>query len=430
MKQELFSQYKQAKKCKMLYKFQKQALDQSNKDYFYALDTGTGKTITSIHHYMKYSNGEPLLIVAPPQKIKEGGWERDLQAVSDYYGVTFDFEQLSYGVLAKRWEEFKGYFVIYDEAHYIKNPTSQRGRAGMKLSAQATGFVLLTATPMANGWEDAYNYMIMFGKFRNKTAMNRKHAIYEPRNFGARTVNIITDWRNENELESYYKSYSVSIRKEEALDLPPLVFKDVQFKPSKDYYTLLKDRVLNDEAYDTPSKLMHGLRQHTNHADKLDYLKMMLEGLNNNIVVFYQYTAELEAMKGMVKTFNKKLGKKNQHLAKRIYEVNGGRSELPPKQAWNGLEHTITFIQYQAGSAGIELQYANIVVFYTPTYSYQDYTQALGRTYRNGQNKKVTVYRFKTQQTIEEDVYRALEQKKDFDERMYLETRLIKSEVK
>lgn len=305
MKQELFSQYKQAKKCKMLYKFQKQALDQSDKDYFYALDTGTGKTITSIHHYMKYSSGEPLLIVAPPQKIKEGGWERDLQAVSDYYGVTFDFEQLSYGVLAKRWEEFKGYFVIYDEAHYIKNPTSQRGKAGMKLSAQATGFVLLTATPMANGWEDAYNYMIMFGKFRNKTAMNRRHAIYEPRNFGARTVNIITGWRNEDELESYYKSYSVSIRKEEALDLPPLVFKDVQFKPSKDYYTLLKDRVINDEAYDTPSKLMHGLRQHTNHADKLDYLKMMLEGLSNNIVVFYQYTAELEAMKSMVKTFNK-----------------------------------------------------------------------------------------------------------------------------
>ncbi len=63
----------------MLYKFQKQALDQSDKDYFYALDTGTGKTITSIHHYMKYSSGEPLLIVAPPQKIKEGGWERDLQ---------------------------------------------------------------------------------------------------------------------------------------------------------------------------------------------------------------------------------------------------------------------------------------------------------------------------------------------------------------
>lgn len=408
----------------MLYGFQKKILDQAKPNYFYAMDTGTGKTITSLHHYMKYSNGEPLLIVAPPQKIKEGGWERDIQAVSNYYGVEFAFAQLSYGVLAKKWDKYKGWFVIFDEAHYIKNPTSQRGKAGMKLTKQSTHFCLLTATPMANGWEDSYNYMIMFKKFKNKTQMNREHAIFEPRNFGARKVNVITGWRNENILTKHYQSYSTSIRKEEALDLPPLVFKDVHFKPHKDYFTLLKDRVLGDELFDTPSKLTHGLRVRTSPEEKVDYLKMMLDTTTNNIVVFYQYTAELDNIKEMIESFNKKLRKSNQHLKKTIYEVNGKVSNLPPKSSWDDLKHSVTLIQYQAGSAGIELQYANIVVFYTPTYSYQNYTQALGRTYRNGQKKKVTVYRFKTLKTIEVDVYEALENKKDFDEKLYLKTRL------
>lgn len=408
----------------MLYGFQKKALDQSKHNYFYALDTGTGKTITSIHHYMKYSNGEPLLIVAPPQKIKEGGWKRDLQAVADYYHVEFEFDELSYGMLAKKWKDYKGYFVIFDEAHYIKNPTSQRGKAGKQLSKQATGFVLLTATPMANGWEDAYNYMIMFNKFKNKSAMNREHAVYTQRKFGNRVVNLISDWRDADKLEAYYKSYAVSISKDEALDLPPLVFKDVFFNPMKEYSIIEKERVLNDVIYDTPSKLSHGLRQHTNHKDKLDYLKMMLEGLSNNIVIFYQYTFELDTIKEMIEKFNKKLGNAKRHLKKQVYEVNGQRSELPSKKEWNRLTHSVTLIQYQAGSAGIELQYANVVVFYSPTYSYQDYTQALGRTYRNGQRKKVTVYRFKTRKTIEQAIYEALEMKKDFDQRLYLETRL------
>lgn len=104
--------------------------------------------------------------------------------------------------------------------------------------------------------------------------------------------------------------------------------------------------------------------------------------------------------------------------------MNGKHSNLPPKQSWESLKNSVTFVQYMAGSAGIELQYANTVIFYTPTYSYQDYSQALGRAYRNGQTKKVTVYRFITQQTIEQAVYQALENKEDFSEELYMTTRM------
>lgn len=373
----------------------------------YALDTGTGKTITAIHHYLKYAKGKKLLIVAPPSKIKEGGWDRDMVLVSKTYRIKIDYELLSYGKLSKDFDNFHDYYVIFDEAHYIKNPTSQRGKAALLLTKNSDGFCLLTATPMSNGWQDSYNYFIMFGYFKNKTAINRRYAIYETKFFGNRQIPQIVGWKNEEELESLYKQFAVSISKDEALDLPPLVFTKVFLKPSPIYKRLKRDRVIDDVAFDTPAKLASGLRFYTNQKDKLEYLKTLCDGTTDNIVVFYQFKKELELIKETI-------------TDKTIFEVNGQNFSLPESEVKN----SVTLVQYQAGSAGIELQYSNIVVFYTPTYSYQDYSQSLGRAYRNGQKKKVTVYQFNTESTIEEDVWFALSNKKDFSEKRYLDTKL------
>ena len=138
---------------------------------------------------------------------------------------------------------------------------------------------------------------------------------------------------------------------------------------------------------------------------------MICEGTESNIIIFYYYQKEVDALKEKIKN-------------KQFFEVSGKASHLPSKETWKELKNSVTFVQYMAGSAGIELQYANTVIFYTPTYSYQDYSQALGRAYRNGQEKKVTVYRFITQQTIEQAVYQALENKQDFSEELYMNTRM------
>ncbi|NTQ57612.1 DEAD/DEAH box helicase [Enterococcus faecium] len=395
----------------MLYKFQKQLVDSADPNFLYAADTGTGKTIMAIHHYLKHSNGEPILLIAPPQKLKEGGWRRDIQAVCDFYKIEIQFSEMSYGKLADLYKMYKGWFVIFDEAHYIKNPTSQRGKAAAKLAKQSSHFVLLTATPASNGWEDTYNYFIMFGYFKSKKEMNDRYAKWGTMYLGNRRILKIEGWINEDQLHDKYHSFTVSISKDEALDLPPLIFEDVKFMRSSDYDKVAKQRVLGAEEFDTPSKLAHGLRYYANQKDKLDYAEMLCEGTENNIVIFYYYQKEIDALKKKIKN-------------KQFFEVSGKNSNLPLKSSWGDLKNTVTFVQYMAGSAGIELQYANTVIFYTPTYSYQDYSQALGRAYRNGQTKKVTVYRFITQRTIEQAVYEALENKQDFSEELYMSTRM------
>lgn len=411
MSQEAWKMFPQCSGREMLYDFQKRLVDYADSNFMYAADTGTGKTIMAIHHYLKHCQGEPMLIVAPPQKIKEGGWRRDIQAVSNFYGVEIPFSEISYGKLATEYKLYKGWATIFDEAHYIKNPTSHRGKAAAKLAKASTHFQLLTATPASNGWEDTCNYFIMFGYFKSKKEMSDRYAKWGTMYLGARRIPKIEGWINEDQLVDMYESFSVSISKDEALDLPPLIIEDIKFRKSVDYQIISKKRVLNGEDYDTPSKLAHGLRYFANQKDKLDYAQMLCEGTENNIIIFYYYQKEVEALKDKIKN-------------KQFFEVSGKASHLPPKESWNKLRNSVTFVQYMAGSAGIELQYANTVIFYTPTYSYQDYSQALGRAYRNGQEKKVTVYRFITQQTIEQAVYLALENKQDFSEELYMKTRM------
>lgn len=397
----------------MLYEYQKDVLNKAQPNWLYALDTGTGKTILSIHHYLKFFEGEPLLIVAPPQKIKEGGWDRDIQKVVDHYGITIQYDLLSYGKIYVDWKKYKGWFVIFDECHYVKNSTSQRGKAAMWLTKVSTNFVLLSATPSSNGWGDTINYFIMFGLAKNKTQFEREFGIFDTLYLGNRQVKKVVGWRNEQLLKKMYQSFSIKLAKEDCLDLPPMVVEDIQFQRSKEYLKIKKDRILEVDGekivYDTYPKLSVGLRYHANQVDKLKYLEMLVEGTEENIVIFYNFKAEKEAL---IQLFTK--------LNKKVYEVSGQKSEIPKRDIWFGLKNSVTLVQYQAGAAGIELQYANIVVFYTPTYSLQDYEQSLGRCYRNGQTKKVTVYHFITKDTIEELIYKALKQKKDFTDELFV----------
>src|SRR5690625_129371 len=249
--------------------------------------------------------------------------------INEHRDIDIKYECLSYGVLARRCEEYKGYFVVFDECHYIKNPTSQRGKAGMRLAKHSTNFLLLSATPNANGWIDAINYFIMFGFTKNKTQFLRDYAIYKDLYVGRpRPVKVVDDFKDQAKLQKWYNMFAIKLSKDEALDLPPLIFENVYFKPSPEYNKIKKDRVLkvNDELvlFDTLSKLQHGLRYYANQKDKLKYIEMLSESTTENIVVFYNFTKEKEQLIEVMKKLDKK-----------IYEVSGQKSHIPDRSNWD-----------------------------------------------------------------------------------------------
>lgn len=391
----------------MLYDYQKEVLKNSRKDYLYSLDTGTGKTIIALHHYYKYAEGKELIIIAPAAKVEEGGWIREIDSFIEYYNISkFKYQIVSYQSLHKlNLVNIENTFIILDECHYVKNYKSKRSKEILKLTRLALGFIGLSATIASNGWIDTINYFLMFNLYKNPSQFLKQYAKYELMNFGAVKVNQIVGWKDEEYLKTLFDSISSpALKKENCLELPNILYQNIYFKPFKEYRIIKKDRIYEDIIYDTIPKLMAGLRLNGNLEDKINYLKMLRESTKENIVIFYNFKAEYELIKKALKI---------------EYEVRGGINKLPGHEHFKNIKNTVTAVQIQAGGTGIELTHASLVVFFSPTWSYQDYTQALGRAYRNGQDKKVTVYKFIVEKTIDENVYAALENKKDFTERLF-----------
>lgn len=362
-------------------------------NYIYDMDTGTGKTIMGLNHHQVYFKNKKLLIVAPASKINEGGWQRTIQ---EHYS-HIEYETCTYNMLPKKYKEYADYFVIFDECHRLKNSTGKWGKAGFELTKIASGFILLSATCIPNGWKDSINYFKMFGLTKNKTSFIRNNAI-TTMDYGYLEI---LGWRNESKLKNMWKTISHRLSKDDATDLPPLVFEDIHFKPSTMYKTIKKDRIYNDVMYDNQMKLRHGLRLYTNLKDKADYIKEFVESTNDNIIIFYNYDEELDLLRNTID--------------KKTYLCNGAVKDYPKKSEWDTIKNTVTLANYKSGSEAVEFTYANIIIYFSPTESYTEYYQSYGRCYRNGQNKKVTCYKFITQNTIEADIYKALDDKQDFN---------------
>lgn len=380
------------------------------------LGTGSGKTLISIQEYIDNWMEHPLLVICPNGKFKEGGWNREIEVIEDFYRVTLDYEIIPYSKLwvkrkirgTKKYEmnpdleQYRNHFIIFDEVHFVKNPTSERGKAATKLIANAESFLGLSATPMANGWEDTMNYFIWWGYSPNKTNFIKDYAqgldrYYKP--FG---------W-NQQLLTPMWNEISVYRNKHDMTDLPRLILKDVFFKKHPDYERLKRDRILDGEVYDTVPKLFAKLRQLTSPRDKAEYTKELLESTNENIVIFYTFNNEYDNIRSIVPK------------DKKLFVVKGGEFKLPKMEERETLTNSVTLVQYKAGGTGIEMQYASVVVFFSPDHSYQDYEQALGRVYRTGQTENVVCYLYKTRGTVETKIWKDLADKKSFNPRRILE---------
>ena len=84
------------------------------------------------------------------------------------------------------------------------------------------------------------------------------------------------------------------------------------------------------------------------------------------------------------------------------------------------VHNSVTLAHYKSGATGVEMQYANVTIYYSPTYSYAEYEQSKGRTHRNGQTKKCIYYRFYSVGTIEKKYMECIAQKKDFSESLWI----------
>ena len=379
-----------------LYQFQRKYFQEVKRNWIYDMDTGTGKTIMALHHYKNFYDGHPIVIYAPASKVKEGGWQREIEECK----IKAKVQIISYNKMPKFYKEIKNCFVIFDEAHRIKDSTGVWGKTANSIAKRyCIGFVLLTATPLSNGWVDSINYFKMFFLVSSKYQFMQNHAIVNT----YKGYPEIIGWQNTKQLENKWKAISKRLNKSEAIDLPEVIEQEIFFKPDAKYNKIKRTRILNSKVFDNMMAWRHGLRSNTSTDDKIQYLTDLAEDTESNIVIFYNYNEELISLrKALRKT-------------KTVYECNGHLKTYPKKTEWKDTKSTVTLVNYKSGSEAVEFTYADILVFFSPTESYTDYYQSVGRLHRIGQKSKVTIYKFITENTIEVDIYKSLDNKENFN---------------
>jgi superfamily II DNA or RNA helicase len=412
-----------------LYEFQKQYLRDLPAKTIMAADTGTGKTFMALAHYDKHAYLTPLLILAPAAKINTGDWERDvdhyfagrLKPEVEYYS----YEKFSRIPTLKEWKlkhkdgvakdylaRHPGQFaIIADEVHKAKNPQSGIGKRLFETSKQASFFVGLSATPLPNGWIDFANYAKIFGYIKNVTEFKKRYVIEQT----FKGFPEIIGYNHKQELMSQWNGVAKPLSKQMALDLPPTTVVPVSLQAGSEYLRIQKDRIIGGLFLDNPSALLHALRRSI-IAPKVAWLDNFLDEVSDNVVIFYNYKEERDQILAMIK---------KSHKRRTVFRQDGEKHEVPLKDRWSDLNRTITRAQYQSGSTGIELTYAATTVYFSPTYSYSNYEQSIGRTNRNGQTRKMTLYMLCAPTTIERDVWAALKNKTDFQEKQWYAKQMI-----
>lgn len=403
-----------------LYNYQEEYLSKLPASCIMAADLGTGKTLMSLAHWQRQATGRPLLIVAPASKIRTQDWEAEAER---WFTDEPDITYISYESLRlmdketkrPRWWKFTGtrnggviYDVIADECHALKNPQSKQSKALLEIKQSGGLFIGLSGTPMPNGWIDFAGYSKLFGYVKGITEFKQRYCVYQD----YKGFPELVRYANVSEMEEQLRRVAYKLDREQAAELPDrrMLGKHIELTPkeNKVYKTCKITRVHPNtgELLDNAPRLLSVLRQSTT-AGRLDSLVSIVNDTSDNIVVFYNYISERKAiLKALAKS------------EKRILRYDGeAHDKLPASDA--EIQNTILVAHYKSASTGLNLQWANVTIYFSPTYSYQEFEQSIGRTHRNGQTKKCLYYLFNVKGTVDRDIWRCLKEKRDFNEKLW-----------
>lgn len=417
-----------------LFKHQAQALnDTTNFNHVaYYHDMGLGKTFTGAEKMHQLGARINLVIC---QKSKIDDWLTHFRNVLKFEWV-YDLTQkhqftcfiehtkdnlglVIYGVinyeLAFRRKELlnlENFTLMLDESSMIQNETAKRSKFILKM--HPANVILLSGTPTGGKYENLYSQMRLLGWKISKKMYYNQYVKYHYDNKNGFPLMIIDGYKNEERLKRKMREHGCNFLKtDEVFDLPDQIHQTINIGITKEYRKFRKDSIVNfkniELVGDTTLTKMLYERQLCGqyNADKLEAFKDLVESTTDRLIVFYNFTAECEAMTEIAA-----------ELKREISIVNGKCKVLC---AYENCDDSITFIQYQAGAMGLNLQKANKIVYFTPPLSSELFEQSKKRTHRIGQKRTCFYYYLTCKGSVEEKIYKILEMRKDFTDKLFKE---------
>lgn len=417
-----------------LYNHQKEALEitknQTHVAYYH--DMGLGKTFTGAEKMYQLDSLVNLIIC---QKSKIQDW---IDHFRDYYSdmpeFTYDLTdkkefkafmdhaecegvEACYGVinyeLAFRRPELKNlenFTLMLDESSLIQNEQAKRSKFILKL--QPKNVILLSGTPTGGKYEKLWSQLHLLGWSIPKKMFYDHYVDYEWDDSNGFPLMVIHGYKNEDRLKKKMRQYGCHFLKtDEVFDLPEQIHQTISIPTTKEYKDFRKDCIVtfddNELVGDTTLTKMLYERQLCGqyNNEKLKAFEDLVESTNDRLIVFYNFNAELDALKHI-----------SDMLGRDSSMVNGQVKDL---HAYEQKDDSVTFLQYQAGAMGLNLQKANRMVYFTPPLSSELFEQSKKRIHRIGQSKTCFYYYLTCKRSVEEKIYKTLAMRKDYTEALF-----------
>ena len=426
-----------------LYKHQKEAVNKAlNEDgYGLFLDTGCGKTLCGIE--IAKHLGQTLVLC--PLSIIETAWIDDckkfypelkivncwsnskqkrieaLNTDADIYVMNYESFKILKNEIRKK--DFK--CMIVDESSVMKNMKSQITTDILSCVEFIPRRYVLSGCPTPNHNLEIFPQI----KFCNSDMFGNNYLGFQASYFHQDLENPHVWYQTQDDKDRFFRKLSkgsVFVNKEDCVELPDKIFAIKEFDLDKEQRKYYND-ILNDikehinewSKFEFTAKLMK-LREVVSgfviqkdgsasdfKTSKDNVLEDTLNEIGNKqVIVWCQFIHEIERL---AKQFDgMALTSKTKNRDDIIRKFKNGEIELlftHPKLLGKGV--TFTNCTYN--------------IYYSLSFSYEEFKQSQDRIHRIGQTKKCTYIILQGKNTIDQKIYKSLQRKGNAVDELYLE---------
>lgn len=418
-----------------LFDHQKEALEQTagfqNIAIYY--DMGLGKTFIGSEAMIRFGSQINLIIC---QKSKVKDWVEHFRTVygfNEVYDLTNkkDYDHfflnigkysmiavINYELTFRRKDllNLHGFTLMLDESSQIQNMNAKQTKFVMNLKPDHC--ILLSGTPVGGKYENLLSQLHLLGWDVSENVFNRTYINWKLVEDGTGTIHKVIDkddpYKNVQRLKAKMRNHGAVFKKtEDVLDLPEQLFQEVSIDKTKEYTSFKKNHMVLIDGLeligDTSLTRMLYERQLCGqyNQNKLFAFEDLIRSTNERIVVFYNFNEELLRLKQICI-----------NAGKPISEINGHNKDL---EAYENESDSITLVQYQSGSKGLNLQKCRRIIYFTLPLSSENYEQSKKRIHRIGQENTCFYYILITKGSVEEKILETLNQRKDFTDELFEE---------
>lgn len=408
-------------------------------------EPGLGKTLQSIAT-INLADAFPCLVVCPSSlKIN---WQREWEKFTDKKAMvltdkvrdtwTFFYQTGMHQVFIVNYESLKKYFVqrikkaegwtlrdvefrnsinlfksvIIDESHRCKSASTQQAKFCKGICTGKEWVIELTGTPVVNRPKDLIPQLAILDRMNDFGG-------YKP--FVDRYCSGQREASNLRELNFNLWKYCM-FRREKSLvltDLPDKIrqVNTCEITNRKEYMDAERDLIMYLQKYkdaddDKIAKAMRGevmvriniLRQISARGKVRDVIEFIKDFLENGkkIILFCSLHEVVDQLKRYFPTAVSVTGRDSQDEKQRAVDA-----------FQNNPKADIIICSIKAAGVGLTLTASSNVAFVEFPWTYADCCQCEDRAHRIGQKDSVTCYYFLGRRTIDEKVYRIIQEKKN-----------------